>query len=375
MTMPCVIFVANRGFALYSSRLLLIRHFLDRGWRVIIATADDQFSRQLVEEGASLEPIKFNRGGLSPLRDYLAFLTLKRIFSKYRPVLVHHFHAKPIIFGSLALKSSGIANAKIVNTITGLGHAFVQGVALKKLAGLGYKLVLPMSSLTIFQNSDDKQLFLTQGWISEDKAELIISSGVDISRFTVPSHGPPSPPTILMVGRLLWQKGVGEFIEAARGLKKRFPSVRFQLAGEFDPSHPDGISERELQQIIDDNIIEFLGYVRDMPRLLASSYLFVLPSYREGVPRVILEAAACSVPTVGADVPGTREAVVDGETGFLVPPRDSRILAQRIQRLIENKEERDLMGKKARKRVEHDFDIVKITEHQLNIYRKLGLSI
>ncbi|MCP4491726.1 MAG: glycosyltransferase family 4 protein [Gammaproteobacteria bacterium] len=374
---PCAIFVANRGFALTSSRLPLIRHLLGLDWKVVAVTAVDVHSQRLIEEGVILEPLVFNRGGFSPGLDWYAFSSLRRIYHYYQPRLIHHFHAKPVILGSIAAHVSNEVQASVVNTITGLGYAFTKGGVVRWLAGLGYRLALPWSDATIFQNPDDRDLFLQEGWVSKPRARLVISSGVDCAFFCPPKGSLKNElPKVLMVGRVLRQKGVQEFIDAARIVKRDYPKVRFQLAGECEPAHPDSVPEEIINRAVEEGIIEYLGYTTNLHEIFPLTYVFVFPSfYREGVPRVVLEAAACGVPTISADVPGSREAVIDGETGYLVPPKDSQALAERIEKLLRDKELRKNMGEEARDMAVSRFDINVITHQQLDIYRDIGIRI
>jgi len=374
MKKPCVIFVANRGYGLFNSRLILMKHFLSHGWTVVAAAAQDIYLEKLNDAGITIEPVPFYRGGFSLEKDWQAFHELLRVYKKFSPHLVHHFHAKPIILGTIAAKKN--CKAKIVNTVTGLGHAFIHGGIVQYLASLGYRICLGSSDMTIFQNQDDLNFFLTKKWVSIEKTKLIIGSGVDIQHFK-PSQvfDYQSAPRILMVARLLWQKGVLEFVESAKLLKKNFPNALFQLVGEQDFAHPDAVSEKWIRDVVDQGAIQYLGYSKDIYSILASSYLVVLPSYREGLPRILLEAAACGVPAVTTSVPGCREAVVDGKTGWLVPPRDSGALAQAISRVIKDPVLRSKVGKSARKRVEEIFDIQIIAERQLSVYREIGIQL
>ncbi|MDO6462232.1 glycosyltransferase family 4 protein [Granulosicoccaceae sp. 1_MG-2023] len=374
--MSTVMLVANRGYALKSSREGLIRALLQAGHRVVIATADDDHAHALKALGCVHEVLNFNRGGLNVAADFKAYRRLLALHRQYRPRLVHHFHAKPVILGSIAAhKVSGRA-CIVVNTITGLGHAFINGGWIRKLAGAGYARALHRADCTVFQNRDDRALFVEQGRVDPAQTELIVSSGVDVARFYQPPETRAELPglRVLMVGRLLWQKGVGEFIEAARQLKPRFPEVVFALAGESDPVHPDAVPQTAIDTAVADGVIEFLGYREAIENEFARSAVFVLPSYREGVPRVILEAAAAAVPTVAADVPGTREAVVDGETGLLVAVKDASALAQALAGLLEDSGRRLALGRAAQARVAREFDIQKITDQHLALYARLGLK-
>lgn len=370
-----VIFAANRGFALTNSRTLLIKHFLSAGWGVVAVTKNDKYAKQLSEMGVLLEPILFNRGGVSIQNDLSAFLTLLRIYRKYQPTLIHNFNAKPVIFGNLV--GHFVSESKIINTITGLGHAFILGGMVRHLAAVGYKFSLRRCSFTIFQNSDDLQLFVENRWVPKEKVRLIATSGVDTEHFyprNFPMSGSDSL-KILMVGRLIWQKGVREFVEAAQIVKERYPNVCFQLAGERDPIHPDAVGEQWLQEVINSGVVEFLGYIQNMAEKLRQTDIFILPSYREGGPRVLLEAASCGIPVITTDVPGCREVVIDGVTGRVVPFRNSNALAEATCELLNNPELRQRMGKAGRQHMELEFDIRTITNRYLDIYREIGIDI
>ena len=369
------VLVANRGFGLVGSRRLLMRRLQSKGWEVIAATADDNYSLELTGEGIGREVVHFVRAAFSPMADVLALRALRRIYSRYRPQLVHHFNAKPVILGTVAARLARDRGPLVVNTITGLGNAFASGGLTRRLAGLGYRIALRHADATIFQNRDDQRLFLEKKWVQATRAELIVGSGVDLERFRPPERDNFESPRILMAGRLLWQKGVREFMGAATHVRALLPRVRFQLAGEFDEKHPDAIGRTELRNALATTPIEFLGYIENMEQVLPEIYAFVLPSYyREGVPRVVLEAAACGVPSIGADVPGIREVIAEGETGFLVPPRDGTVLGERLMQLLSDVEIRNRMGRAARRRAEARFDVDVITDRQLAVYRSLGLG-
>ncbi len=374
MKKPVVIFIANRGYALTSSRTGLIRRFLENGWQVVLATADDAESRSLCELGAYLETLDIDRGGLSFLADVRAFRRLSDIFNKWNPVLIHQFHAKPVIFGSIAAKRC-LDEIQVVNTITGLGHAFVTGGAAARLAGMGYKYALPKADMTIFQNSDDQTLFLRKNWISEKKSCLVPGSGVNLQRFQMTdrmSHD-PSRPTIVMLGRLLGQKGVREFAEVATRIRLKWPQARFLWAGEEDLVHPDAIAAEWFKS---QSAVEYLGRLDDVVSILKQADMLLFTSYyREGVPRVILEAAATGLPTVGFDVPGVREAVLQDQTGCLVPQGDLDSMTESVAQLLKSKDMRVQMGKAARSMIEEKFDIQFIQERYVQIYRDLGIDI
>lgn len=371
----CAIFVAIRAFALARSRLLIMKHFLDCGWRVIAIGNRDKHADELCNAGVEFEEIRFARGGLSPAKDLRAFRKLKQTFRSNQPDLIHNFQAKPIIFGCAAARR--IPEARVVNTVTGLGHAFVAGGMSRRLASTGYRMFLGRASATIFQNPDDRDLFLTERLVRPQDAELIVSSGVDLERFcpAQPSACDQSP-RVVMLTRFLWEKGVREFVEAARICKKRFPRARFQIGGELYPGHPDAIPEQWISEVVESGVVECLGYVERVEELLQATAVLVHPSYYpEGVPRILLEAAACAVPTVTTDTPGCREALEHQVTGLLVPSRDSAALADAIDLLLSDSKNRNLMGLEGRKLAERQFDQKTIVEKHLELYRQIGIRI
>jgi glycosyltransferase involved in cell wall biosynthesis len=218
-------------------------------------------------------------------------------------------------------------------------------------------------------------LFLESGWVTADRSRLIVSSGIDTARFAAQHARDETSPSVLMVGRLIWQKGVREYLEVAALVRDKHPRARFRLAGEWDATHPDAVPAAVVHEAVQRGLIEFLGFVTKIEAELARASVVVLPSYREGTPRVILEASASGAAVVAFDVPGCREAVVHGETGFLVPFRDAGALADAVSRLLGDDELRARMGRAGRRMVEERFDLQAITRAQLGVYRDLGVSV
>jgi glycosyltransferase involved in cell wall biosynthesis len=368
---PTVAILANRGFAVTNSRLPLVARMREAGWRVLLITADDAHARQVEALGATLESAEFDRGGLSPWRDFRTLARLTRLFSRHRPDLVHFFHSKPIMLGSLAIAAIPGWRPKVVSTITGLGYAYLAGGIDWLAASAGYRALTRRSDAVIFQNRDDRDVFVARGWIGAEKAVLIESSGVDTAKFT-PRPQAGTGRTVVMVSRLLRQKGVQEYLDAARAVAVRHPDVEFQLAGEIEAGHADGIPEEEVQRGARDAGVRFLGYMKDVPGLFASARMLVFPSYyREGLPRIVIEAGACGVPAVAADVPGSRDAIEHGVTGLLVPPRDHGSLVDAICALLEDDDRCQAMGRAARAKALAEFDLRLITDRQLDVYRSL----
>ena len=324
--------------------------------------------------GGELAQVDFERGGLSPYRDGRAFLRLVGLYRNTAPTLIHHFNAKPVLLGSLAARVAA-REAAVVNTITGLGNLPSVGGWREPILHTALRGACRRAQRTIFQNREDRDHYVERGWIGTDRARLIVSSGVDTELFHPVERGPENGLTVLMVSRLLAQKGVESFLETARQVRAVRPEVIFQLAGEWEPDHPDALRSELVEESVARGEVEFLGYVGEIEKLLPRVSLFVFPShYREGVPRVILEAAACGVPTVAVDIAGSRVAIEPGQTGWLVPPDSVEALTDVVLDALGDKKRLAHMGRLARERVLEEFDLVDITRKQLDVYRELGLG-
>ena len=371
-----VLFIANDTSQLSGSRGLIIDRFLDSGWSVIALASLDSAAEGLREKGVIVKDLDVSRTMFSPLSDLKVFFKISRVYWKYKPDLAHCFHIKPIVLGNLA-KMLFSRKSKLVNTITGLGYAFnVEGIT-NKIASLAYKIALKGCDVTIFQNPDDRNQFVNNKILDEEKAEVIISSGIDPEEFNFsPETEEDEEVKVLIATRLLWQKGIKEFVEAAEIVSNEEENVKFEVAGGFEEEHADGVPRTWVEEKDEEGIIDYLGYVENMPEKLEEIDIFALPSYyREGVPRASLEAMATGKPIVTTDAPGCRETVMDEKNGILVPPEDSEALAEVILDLVRDEEKRLEMGKKGREIVEERFDIEKITEKYLDIYRELGVNI
>ena len=370
-----VIFIANRGFALSSSRKGIMKRFLSNGWTVIIVTSDDAESRRLKELGITLEIISFKRGSFSFVHDYKTIKRLKFIIQKWRPTIVMHFHAKPVIFGTILARLFLGDSVCIVNVITGLGNSFSSSLFGINISNILFRVVSNLATKTIFQNKDDKTLFLKNNIIPPSKAKLIVSSGVDITHFEYidRKYRNNNNVVVLIISRLLKQKGILEFIEVAKKIEEMGFDVNFTIIGEEFMGHPDAISA---EMIKSHNSVEFLGKIKDIKKYITKADLFLFPSYyREGVPRVILEASAMGLPAVAFDVPGVREAIIDGKTGYLVRKYSTDDLVEKVRFLLENIDYRLKLGINSRELMEKKFAKTIIEEKYMQIYRDLGFDI
>lgn len=330
----------------------------------ITPAGDPEAERALREAGAGVVNYSLDRKGLNPFRDYRTFRDLRAIFAREKPDLVFATTIKPVIYGAFAANAASVP--AFFATITGLGYAFEADTPLKKIlnkfVGHLYKRALAKCRGVFFQNRDDAALFRSRGILAPDANVLFANgTGVDTARFTpspLPNLARPARFVFLLVARLLEAKGIKNFVEAAEILKKKYPDARFILLGPKEKG-PGAIGEAELCAWQKKGL-EYAGSTRDVLPWLTRADVVVLPSWREGVPTSLMEAMSCGRPCVATDVPGCREAIRDGATGILVPPRDSRALAEALEKLIENPDMAAQMGVNGRAAALENFDAQKV---------------
>lgn len=334
-----VLMVANTSWYLYNFRLPLARYLRDQGYEVVFVSPPDAYVERLQSEHFRWVCLDLNRRSVNPLREFIALFRFWKIYRDESPNVVHHFTIKCVLYGTIAAKVAGVR--AVVNAITGLGHAFIgQGWmhrAIRPFLRFVYRKILTARRVqVIFQNRDDYREFQELKMVDPDKVTIIRGSGINLTRFRPRPgalDGAPCP-TILLAARLIREKGVVEYVEAARELRSKGIEARFCLAGQVDSGNPSAISEALLEGWCAEGAIDYLGYTDHIEEFLAMANVVVLPSYREGTPRVLLEAAAMGKPIVATDVPGCREVVQHQVNGLLVPARDSRSLADALERLI-----------------------------------------
>jgi glycosyltransferase involved in cell wall biosynthesis len=369
---PQILFVVNACWFFVSHRLPLARAAQRQGFTVHVAASPDETAAQLEAAGIHFHPVPFSRKGRHPLRELRTFLQVVALYRRIRPDLVHHVTIKPIVYGGLAARIARIP--AVVSAVAGLGYTFLaRGRAaslLRQLVWFGYRKGLSHANQTvIFQNDDDRREFLARGVVTPAETALIRGSGVDPEVFS-PGERPAGPPVVVLPARLLWDKGVGEFVEAAAILKARGVDARFVLVGEPDPHNPASVSDADLAAWSRSGAVEAWGRSDDMPAVLRKAHIACLPSYREGLPRALLEAAASALPIVTTDVPGCREVVRDGYNGYLVPPRQAAALADALEKLIRAPAaEREQMGRRGRGLVLEQFTLDHVVRETLKLYR------
>jgi glycosyltransferase involved in cell wall biosynthesis len=358
-TEPCgrtAVISANSAWNIVNFRKPIVEGLRDTGWRVIALAQADGHEGDLAELGVEFVRLDIDSGGMSVWKDARLALAYRSVLRRLRPQVFLGFTVKPNIYGSLAAWPLGI---RVVNNISGLGTAFLRGGLLGGLVSGLYRLALRSSATVFFQNRDDRDLFVGKGLVRAVRARLIAGSGVDLERFAPTSaQKPPNTPfRFLFVGRLLADKGLFELAEAARMLRPSWPDVEFVLLGSAASSNPSAVPISEVERWRLATLMTWLGETKDVRPFLETADCVVLPSYREGVPRSLLEAAAMGKPMVATDVPGCREIVDDGRNGFLCQPRSAASLAQALERMLRlSQAERDEMGRSARLKVEREFD-------------------
>jgi glycosyltransferase involved in cell wall biosynthesis len=376
-----LLFAVNEAYFFVSHRLPIAVEAQRQGYDVHIAAPGDNvwapkdFSvEELAKSGLTFHRIPISRRGTNPIQELRTFLALLRLYRRLRPDIVHQLTIKPNLYGGVAARLTGVP--RVVYAITGLGQMFVgtQG---------GMRLLRPLvltlmriafghgNARVIVQNTSDLEFLVGNRVIDVDQAVLIQGSGVDLNLFC-PAPEPEGDPVVILPSRLIWEKGIQEFVDAAKLLKSQGLAARFALVGNTHPSNPRAVPEETLLGWAEDGVVEWWGRREDMPRVLAESHIVCLPSkYGEGVPKVLLEAAAAGRPVVATDTPGCREVIDDGVEGLLVPPSDSIALAAALRRLLEGSDERMAMGQAARFRAELNFGIEPVVQTTLDVYENL----
>lgn len=370
-----VLLFANTEWYLFNFRQSLARTLRDAGHDVLLVSPDGPYGDKLRQMGFRWEPAPMIRRSLNPFRELALVQWLRHLITREKVDLVHGFTIKPAVYGSIAARLAGVPAR--VNAVAGMGYVFTsnapRALALRPvirslfryaLAGRGARLIL--------QNPDDVAVFERARIVKPELIRLIRGSGVDCSRFTpVSGERDGDRFRVVLPARLLWDKGLAEYVEASRLLHARGTRIDFLLAGEPDPGNPAAVPEQVIQGWVRDGLVQWLGHVSDMPALFHSVHAVVLPSYREGLPKGLIEAAACALPLVTTDVPGCREVVSHEEDGLLVPVRNGAALADAIARLEADAPLCRRLGEAARRKALSHFDERTVIERTLEVYREL----
>jgi glycosyltransferase involved in cell wall biosynthesis len=372
---PRIVFVDNSLDAFRRDRMQLVHAARDLGLEIHVAAPRGRAPADSGNEAFAFHAIPMTRKGTSMWKEPATVLALVRLYRGLCPSLVHHLRLKPVLYGSLAANLAGVP--AVVNTLTGLGFIFTdqseKTVPVRKWVEMGCRRAFRHPNLrVIFQNPDDRAVFIRKRILTGEQTAVIKGSGVDLSVYR-PSSEPEGLPIVILASRMLWDKGVAQFVEAARILKSEGVQARFALAGEPDPENPAAIPHEQLEVWHESGEIEWWGLQdpRSMPSVLARSHIVCLPSYREGIPRILIEAAASGRPIVTTDAPGCRELVRPGVNGIIVPSRDSSSLASALRFLIEHPAERIAMGANNRQIAVQEFSQELVMAQFTTVYREL----
>jgi glycosyltransferase involved in cell wall biosynthesis len=348
-----IVLAANSAWNIVNFRGGLIRALARAGYRpIVVAPHETGAEARMTALGVERFALPVDRSGLNPLTDLRLLLAYRRLLRRLRPAAFLGFTIKPNIYGCLAAGSLGIP---AIPNVSGLGTAFIRQGPLQWLVTRLSRFAFRKAAVVLFQNGDDCRLFVDRGIVRPGKARVIPGSGIDLDRFA-PVPQPTGPMIFLLVSRLLGDKGIREYVEAARMLRERLPDARFQLLGPIDEGNRTAIRRDELDRWIGDGVVEYVGSTDDVRPRIASASAIVLPSYREGLPRSLLEGAAMARPLIATDVPGCREVVENGVNGFLCAAREARSLAEAMAKLAELPvTQRQAMGAASRRKVQERF--------------------
>lgn len=387
-----IAFIANTDFGLYRFRLGLMKALLERGDKVVAIAPGREFLGKIAQFGITTYSITLDRKGLNPFKDFITFVQIYRLLKKEKPSIVHTFTIKPNIYGSLATRLAGVP--RLVNSVTGLGYVFSSSNRwLQKIVINLYRIAFRSSHRVIFQNQEDLELFVKLRILNRAKSCLIRGSGVNLNEFSINNvneeelnklktslnlienstiDNKTQVVIISFIGRLLWQKGIREFIQAAEKLKNKYPHTMFLVVGEPDVGNPDTVSVSYLQLWDNRGTIKYLGWQSNIREIMALSDVIAFPSYYgEGIPRVLLEALAMGKPIVTTNHAGCRETVEPGLNGFLVPVRNVDLLVEALEKLILDKDLRMRFGKYSRIKAQREFSEGNIIWQTLQIYDSL----
>ncbi|MBF0187832.1 MAG: glycosyltransferase family 4 protein [Magnetococcales bacterium] len=380
---PTLLFLVTEDWYFCSHRLPMARAARDQGWRILVATRFQKHRHCIEKEGFEAIPIRLRRRGETPLGMVLSIWDLFRIYRRFRPDLVHHVAMKPIVFGTIAALAS--RTPSILNAFAGFGYVFTtntpKSLLIRPILTILFRLLFRWDKVnTVVQNSVDFETVARLSGQSKDRITLIPGSGVDTEIFSPdrdtgrPRAGHNSgsnPIQITMVSRMLTDKGVIELVEAARTLNSPNQQAVITLVGGTDPDNPASIPEEHLRQWTTEGHVRWLGARTEIAAIWQKSDIAVLPSYREGMPKSLLEAASCGCPIVTTDVPGCRDVIAEGKSGLLVPARNASALADALQRLIDDPDLRRKMANQGRKRVYTLFSNEIIADKIVSLYRSI----
>jgi glycosyltransferase involved in cell wall biosynthesis len=365
---PSVLIVSNTAWNIFNFRSRLIQTLIGQGFRVVAAAPPDSYAPRVEQLGCTFRALPMDNAGTNPFRDLMLFYRLRSLLRTEAASVLLTFTVKPNVYGAMAAWSLGVP---IICNVTGLGTAFLRRNWMSMTVSSLYRFALHRACHSFFQNSDHYDEFVAHGLAPKERSSLLPGSGIDTDRFA-PQPKPPSETfTFLLFGRMLLDKGIGEYVNAARKIRSDFPDAKFCLMGFVDVANRSAIPIQEIKAWVDEGTITFLPEREDVREIISHCDCVVLPSYTEGMPRSLLEAAAMGKPLIATDVPGCRQVVEDGVNGFLVRARDVSSLADKMAKMLTiSPDERHRMGENARNKMVGKFDERIVLKHYLDQIRK-----
>jgi glycosyltransferase involved in cell wall biosynthesis len=368
-----ILICSNYAWTVFTFRLPLVRALKKNGYEVHLLTQEDEYMERISNEFDSVHNLFIDRAGINPIVDFVTSLNIAKVLFSVRPDCFLTFTIKPTIYGGIVARFLRIPT---IPNITGLGATFLKNGLLNNLVKFLYHLSLGGAKCVFFQNNDDKKLFIDEGLVSAKKTKRIPGSGIDLKKFVMRDksmHNPDKCFRFLLVARMLWDKGIGEYVDAANSLAAKYPEVDFCLLGFLGVQNPSAISASQMDAWVAGGVIKYLGVSNDVRDELNDADCVVLPSYREGVPRTLLEAAAMGLPIIASDAVGCRDAVDDGKSGFLCQTKNARDLADKMERVINMPiTGRNSMGRIGRRKMESDFDQEIVFSMYLQVIKEMA---
>ncbi len=352
--MKKIVISINTSWNIYNFRMGLIKALQEEGYKIYAVAPKDEYVKKLQEKGVECFDIFMNNKGTNPIEDIKTIWEYYKIYKEIKPGIALHYTIKPNIYGTIGAKLAGV---KVINNISGLGTVFLNNSISSKIGRNLYKIALKFSNKVFFQNPYDRELFIENRLVDKGKTDLLPGSGIDTQKFKPLLKESSGKFKFLFIARLVRDKGIIEYVEAAKEILQKYKNAQFQILGAFYPGNPTAITKEQMQKWQDEGIVNYLGTSDRVSQIIKESDCVVLPSYREGLSRVLLEAASMEKPIITTDTPGCKD-VIDNETsGFLCEVKNAKSLAKQMERMLNlSAKQREEMGKRGREKIVKEFD-------------------
>jgi len=369
-----ILIVSNLSWNLYNFRLSLMNAMRDEGYEVIAVAAHDRYSQKIIDAGFEFHEVKMNVQGINPMEDLKTMYSFYQLFKELSPDAVCQYTIKPNIYGSMA---ATFLKIKTINNTTGIGLLFSKGNFLSKILKLLYVVSFRKVDRVFFQNSDDLDFFIKNGLVKSTQCDVLPGSGVDVERFKPQDREQSEKIKFLLVSRMIWEKGIAEYVKAAEEIKKVYPNVEFSVLGFLDVENPSAITKSQMDKWVNEGNIRYLGYSDNVDEFIHNADCIVLPSYYpEGTPKVLLESGSCGKPIITTDTVGCRNVVDHGVNGYLCEPRSWEDLKLKMEMFLKLEHDaRVEMGRESREKIVREFDDKIVINKYLNLLRSPTINI